>query len=364
MGRKFAGEASPEELAQLEQLLLSNPDVSYVQEVLQDVWNNDGAPDRIFAESRYKQLVIALHEKGLDDGLFKIKDQLLPSHEETFELPKKQSKLKTIFISALSIAATVLLFVFLFNQEKTSKSEVLASNEISTKNGSKTSLVLPDGSKVWLNAGSKLVYDKSFGNTIREVKLSGEAFFDVVKNSDKPFIIHTEKMDIKVIGTAFNVKCYPGEKNSETSLIRGSIEVTMKDRKEKFILKPNEKLVIRNDVASLLDMNAVAKNNTEVAASKPFIAISHLTYQASDSSIIETSWLDNKLVFQNESFLDVAVKMERWYGVQITFANKSLEGIHLTGTFENENITQALNALQYITRFNYQMDKDRITISK
>ena len=87
-----------------------------------------------------------------------------------------------------------------------------------------------------------------FNKDLREVTLNGEAYFDVTKNAEKPFIIHTKKMDVKVIGTAFNVRSYSDEKTAEASLIRGSIEVTLKDRKDqKIILKPNEKISIATD---------------------------------------------------------------------------------------------------------------------
>ena len=86
------------------------------------------------------------------------------------------------------------------------------SNEVSTQPGSKSKIQLPDGSTVWLNAGSKLTYTKDFGKEIREVTLIGEAFFDVTKMKEKPFIIHTSSINIKVLGTAFNVKAYPEDK--------------------------------------------------------------------------------------------------------------------------------------------------------
>ena len=93
-----------------------------------------------------------------------------------------------------------------------------------------------------------MTYDKNFGKNIREVNLTGEAFFDVTKDSSHPFIIHTNVIDIKVLGTEFNVRSYPNDANTETSLIRGKVEVTVKNRaNEKIYLEPNEKLVVAND---------------------------------------------------------------------------------------------------------------------
>src|SRR4030095_9403678 len=140
--------------------------------------------------------------------------------------------------------------IYFFSKEKTP--EVVASeamSSVATKNGNRTKIVLPDGSQVWLNAGSNLDYNNlNFNKDVREVSLNGEAYFDVAKNAGKPFIIHTKKMDIKVLGTTFNVRSYSDEKITEAALIKGSIEVTLKDRKDqKIILKPNEKIIIPNE---------------------------------------------------------------------------------------------------------------------
>jgi len=91
--------------------------------------------------------------------------------------------------------------------------------------------------------------------------------------------------------------------------------------------------------------------------------VSHLTYEPRDSTVIETSWMDNKLIFRSETFEDLAVKMERWYGVNIHFADDDIKPKKLNGTFENETIQQALKALQLITPFTYKMNKNEIIIS-
>src|SRR4029078_631833 len=100
-------------------------------------------------------------------------------------------------------------------------------NTVSTKRGSKSKVQLPDGTQVWLNADSRIAYNEKFQGNLREVTLEGEAYFDVVRDEKRPFVIHTAAIDIKVLGTAFNVRSYANEKNTETSLIRGSIEVTL-----------------------------------------------------------------------------------------------------------------------------------------
>ena len=181
-----------------------------------------------------------------------------------------------------------------------------------------------------------------------------------------PFVIHTNRMDIKVLGTAFNVKCYPGEKTTETSLIHGSIEVTLKDRQEKIRLKPNEKLVISDAVASA--ETAVKQEKGSIresgAVRKPLISLSGLTMLPGDNTIIETAWVSNRLVFISETFEEVALKMERWYNVKISFSDVSLKSAILTGNFEKERLGDALNALQLVTPFSYTIKNDLIVINK
>ncbi len=236
-------------------------------------------------------------------------------------------------------------------------------SRIITKNGSKTNLLLPDGTKVWLNAGSSIIYDSSYGKTVREVALTGEGYFDVVKNKDKPFIIHASKINIKVLGTQFNVRSYPTDNTTEASLIRGSIEVTFKDKpNKKVILKPNEKIVVDNNRNTNDIYSAIQQNNTRKIREIPGVDIKKLTYEYKTGTIIETSWVENKLIFQDEPFDEIARQLERWYGVSIIFKTNHLKEERLTGSFKNETVLQALEALKFTASFNYSIDNNNVTI--
>jgi Fe2+-dicitrate sensor, membrane component len=214
---------------------------------------------------------------------------------------------------------------------------------------------------VWLNAGSKLIINEDFGESLREVTLTGEAFFDVAKNPDKPFIIHTPAVDIKVLGTQFNVKSYPSDKTTETSLLRGSVEVVVKKRPdEKYVLKPNEKLVVLNE-----EITSPEKNNDWPAnrnSNENIIAIKSLTYQQGDTTAIEAAWVRNKLSVKDEPFIELARKMERWYDVAFEFRNKWLEEAFITGSFENETLEQALEALRFSFDFKYRINGKTVII--
>jgi len=366
MARKLSGEASLQELEELEMHLSLTPELHFSMEILQDLWNNKPAVNSQYSETKYQELVNRLHQSGIDDGKFVAEDDLVMLPVQS--LPKKKGTsawkwaLPLFFIVAIS---TLLFFRYKPLEPADSKEKVPAfvKNEISTRYGAKSNFILPDGSTVFLNAGSTISYDKNFGTNIRSVELSGEAYFDIVKNPSKPFIIHTRNMDIKVVGTAFNVKCYPGEKETETSLVRGSIEITLKDRAEKIVLKPNEKLVIHDD--QNLAKNTIADNATKKNVDvSPMLTLSHLTILPDDNSIAETSWLHNKLVFRDERFDDIAVKMERWFGASIKFSDEAIKQFRFTGIFEKESLVQALNALQLTTAFKYTIKADKVTISE
>jgi len=363
MSRKLSGEATTAELSELDELQKMHPELDLPAQMVKEFWNLPTETD----EEEFLEATFHLHSKMLNKKGYYLNNSV--SETGSLSLENQQNtprKRRLLFLAATSFLLLVCV-VFYFNKQGiTTTSNKIAKSEVSTKKGSRTKVQLPDGTTVWLNSSSKLTYDnQNFGKVIREVSLSGEAYFDVVKNKTKPFIIHTAKMDIKVLGTVFNVKCYPGEKTTETSLIHGSVEVSVKNRQEKIMMKPNEKLILQNE-ASIAAVKTAATNIKKNALNNnnPIFELSHLTLYPTNNEIVETGWVENKLVFTNESLEDVALKMQRWYGVPIIIKYDRLKKELLTGIFEKETIEKALKALQYTTRFNYQTKNDTITISK
>ena len=366
---RLSNKATEAELQELQSLLHKNYEAACSLEVMQSFWNTPVKENKQYIEHQYKDLIAKMDKKGIDTTCFHIEDEHLMTVEENklnVEVLNRHRfftrKSITILSALIIILGSISLFYFKNNNQQLPFA--VKSSVITTKDGSKTTIVLPDGTKVWVNAGSKLSYDNNYGNKTRDVYLTGEAYFDVIHNSDKPFIIHTAKMDIKDLGTVFNVRCYPDEKKVETSLIRGSIEISLKDRpKEKIYLKPSEKLTLLNDENEVDKKIVNAVKKTEDALVEPLVAIGHLTYLPKDNSVIETSWVENKLVFKGETFENVALKMERWYGVKIVINDSKLKQIHLTGSFNGETIEQALSALQLTTPFRYSDIKNYISIT-
>lgn len=348
LGKKLSGEATKEELSQLEVLMKANPDWLFAAQYLEDLWNQKPEENRSEAEQAY-----TLH-------LYKMKLAGIPIHEtvEPEVVYERTRNRHTMNLAKILVALAVCFFpLFLFFEKHRSQPLPTAEkkySEIVTQVGSRTSLTLPDGSIVWLNSGSHLSYGSQFGITNRNVTLSGEAFFDVRK-STMPFVIHANKVQIRVLGTAFNVKSYPGDRTTETSLIRGRVEITLESRPgEKYILKPDEKLVVRNERDTIKSKTA--------RVSEPVISLGSLTHKE-DNRIMETAWVDNTLSFQNETFEEVAKKMERWYGVPIQFEGRDMDTIRLTGTFTKETEKEALQALQITAPFHFVDKANKIIIT-
>jgi len=364
--KKYCGEASSSELNEFEEILLTHPEWKNTADEL----SNLNFQSTVFENNEDAELAFETHLMRMKKANVEFSGIKLNYDEIESERRKWNSKKWFIGVGVLAI---ILILVFVLKKSmvtlemKSGKQPTLS--QVSTKPGSKTQIQLPDGSLVRLNSSSSLTYDKNFGKNIREVRLTGEAFFDVTKDSSHPFIIHTNVIDIKVLGTAFNVKSYPGDPNTETSLIRGNVEVTVKNRSnEKIYLQPNEKLVVSNNNTTVnrtfADQPDHSGHKTEVS-SKPIYSVQHLTYYPVDSAIVETSWVDNRLIFQeNETFREVALKMERWYGVKINFGDEEVARIRAFGSFTNETIDQALDALHESCGFKYKISGNEITITK
>jgi transmembrane sensor len=363
MARKFASEASVDELEELEQLLRTHPELHFSIQALADLWQHkQPSVDEASTEINYRQHIERMQQMGIPIG------QETAENDYLLQGSRQGTGRRRKAVWAMACVVVIAAAAWFFYPQKPNQlkspdlAKVVSPSEISVKNGSKTRIKLPDGTQVWLNAGSRLTYDKDFGNRLREVTLTGEGFFDVVRNEQKPFIIHTTRMDVKVLGTRFNVKSYPNDKTTEASLIHGSIEVSLKDRSsEKIILKPNEKIVVANiDTAQ---QPVIAHHSTKEHMD-PLVAIKHLTYQAADSTIVETSWVDNKLAFSDEAFSELAPRLERWYGVTIQFREESLKALRFTGTFKDETIEEAMRGLTITASFNYKFRGKTITITR
>ena len=353
MSRKLAGEASEAELQELNAMLAASPELRAAANQVETIWQTPNEPDQEYLEATYLLM---------RDRMLQQKPTIIPQPE--VEIPAKRKRPAIRRTSVLAILAFVLVvsavtwYTFLGSSTDTVADNKQPVKEVVTNKASKTKLVLPDGTIAWLNSGSKLTYGNWVNQSTREVVLIGEGYFDVAKNPNKPFIIHTSVLDVKVLGTRFNLKAYPDEATTETSLLHGSVEVVLHRQPGKVIrLVPNQKLVVQNALAQM-----PAKALPEQAVASEILPLKTVQIGGAPSLLVETRWVSNKLVFVDEPFADIARKMERWYDIRIVFNNQQAQELRLTGSFENESLSQALEALRFIADFKYTINQDTITI--
>ncbi|MCF3111827.1 FecR domain-containing protein [Niabella sp. CC-SYL272] len=272
---------------------------------------------------------------------------------------EKQSRGRFARMTARWMVAAAVIFilitggaVYFFRERSQPLSE--ASNVIATDKGSRTNLILPDGSKVWVNADTRLTYDHTFGAKTRSVYLSGEAYFEVAKDKAHPFIVHTSLMDVRAVGTAFNLRSYKDEADAQATLMEGIVEVAFK-RKEtgKIILKPMEKVIVRNSAA-----NAPAEKEL------PEIAVVKINYDTAASAAPETRWLKNQLVFNQERLGAIIKTLERHYGCTIRVNDTLLLNRKLSGTFQDESLADVLESFRLASGIRYTMDKNNVLLFK
>jgi len=317
LARKMAKEISDEEDAELNVLLHSHPSVSHVNELLKNPWQDvhklKGEKDSETLSEEFKQRLLAIEK---DEEVSTLIDN---------ETNNGNDKPVKYLWKYAAFAASILLMLFVslkYWYWPLQQNENLLTEQLVTKKGTRSEILLPDGTKVWLNAGSNLDYPKSFKGKTRAVKLSGEAFFKVAKNEKIPFLVHTETFTIKVLGTTFNVRAYSDEDSAVTSLLEGKVEVRLNnDKNNPITLKPNDKLT----VASSVEKPEEPQNDKQqklAAHLKTFVEKATITPML-DSTIAETAWVRNKLVFKNSSFEKITSTLEKWYGVEIRFKTEN-----------------------------------------
>jgi transmembrane sensor len=360
IARHLSGEITQPESEELQDMLDRDPHKQYLTDVLHSYFKSPSylGEEIPAANSQYEKRFQSIIDRG--------QSEVDPA--QNFETIRTKTFVFARLWRVAAVASCIVLlsglgYYFLHHQKVPDKIASARINEIFSKSGARTKLTLPDGTQVWLNSGSRLNYSNDYNGHNREVELEGEGFFDVIKDPDHPFIVHVASLNIKVVGTAFNVKSYFLDKTVETTLLRGIIEVSRKDNPNgpKVILKPNEKLIFNKQPENEL---LTTNNKTFSKPAERGMSVIAVPKNIPDSNKVETAWVYNRLVFEGDSFEELAEKMERWYNVKISFANPEIMRYRFKGAFANESVTEALNALQLTAKFRYEVDHDEIIISK
>lgn len=347
LAKKYAGELSLHEHKELLDFVQQHPEFADLLKEVEDLYNTP-----IYGRSAEEDQAISRTKQVLLDKI-RGEEQTAP----VIPVIAKKPAISWVRVLVASAAASLLLFFagrFFYNSGRETNAK---DNIVFTKKGSKTNLILPDGSQVWLNADSKISYGSAFSKESRELTLVGEAYFDVIKDPAHPFIIHTKELDIKVLGTAFNVRAYPDEKNTEATLIRGAIEATLKGYDgQKVILKPFEKISVSNIV------NIQNKEADPAPADSTFFTLRKVRNVEPDSTTAETQWLKNRLVFDRVKLGNIAEQLGRFYGVDIIIKDERLKEKEYNGVFQDMSLQDVLESLHLAGGFNYTIESKTVTI--
>ena len=271
-----------------------------------------------------------------------------------------------IFILAFSLSG--ILFFYLGKHRVTEPK--LSFSELVVPLGSRAQFSLPDGTAVTLNAGSKLKYDNRFGITDRVVQLEGEGYFKVAKDASKTFTVKTSYLNVRALGTEFNVKAYPDDKTIEATLVEGSVNIeSISDKKnaEIHLLKPNQKLTFFKKDSTVVDETALVKEKTEnkkqPVQEQKLVSIPRLvTENVNIEPVI--SWKENRWIFEKQSLSQIAVALERKFDVQIKFESDHLKTFRFTGIIINEPIEQVLEVMSITAPINFKLKGRVVTLSE
>lgn len=233
--------------------------------------------------------------------------------------------------AAITIPLLVTLVLFFNNPLKSNQVSMV---EKSNPYGQKSIIQLSDGTIVKLNAGSSIQYPEKFSSAQRTVYLKGEAFFEVIKDPDRPFLVVTDGIQTKVLGTSFNISAYPQDKEITVSVATGKVSVSHTDDTQVY-LAPSEQARFSKNSKQLSKTNIDLENTL--------------------------AWKDNVLLFDASSFTEVEQKLEMWYGIEVDLRHMQASTCSITGKFKNENLVNVLEAISLSTGIGYEKNDDKIT---
>ena len=247
-------------------------------------------------------------------------------NSKNLHIPKMQLT-RRLWFQVASVAAVLIIGILAgsilttqFSPKKNSSEQLV----FETPRGEKSMVTLPDGSEVWLNANSRLVYN-SFSANQRQVELKGEAFFKVTHNEHAPFVVKTNECDVEVLGTTFNVMAYEEFGRKEITLLTGKVNVHTESAEQ--ALKPGQALILKDDQIKIVEV----------------------------ASADASAWVENKFNFRDIPLTELMKRLENWYDVDIALENQSGKEVNFTGTFKNEEtIWQVLDAIRVYIPIEYQ----------
>ncbi len=314
--RLFSGEAEPEEKKEIADWLDLSAENKKLYSDLREIWLSSGIETNA-------------DDYHLEDAIRKFRNEI---RKEKSGKPKQIDFNRFLKYAAILILLLSLPFSYYIGTRNNTDDSITT---ISCAFGDKSSIILPDSSRVWLNSGSKLTFSSNFKNG-RKVSLEGEAFFSVAKDKNHPFRVKTAEVEVEVLGTKFNLKAYPEEKSVSTTLVEGSVNISSKYQST--LMKPDQKLVYDKESKKL-----VVQELTDTAP--------------------ETEWKDGRFVFRNESLAELKPKLERWFDVDIVFGDDMVKDRRFTGVLGRESILEAVSYFDLSNFVSCQIQGNKIIIN-
>ena len=315
---------SRRELDILNRLLKNNMAEDEVKKILDKHWkaliDTKTNPDNVLQEDFFDKTL----KKAKQKELVLLKKQL---HW------KYWSRTAIVFIG-LTISG---ILYFTAETNTADKTNLITYN---TGIGERKSILLPDGSKVVLNSVSEISYPKVFNDTIREINLTGEAFFEVTRNKQQPFVITTRDLKTRVLGTSFNIKAYQNDKQIQVSVATGKVKIKSSIKKNiykypaKFIISSGEQAVYSTENGNLIKQNV----NTKLL----------------------TAWRDGILIFEKTEVKEVIKTLARWYKVDIELVNSNIANCLIRSKFDNAELKDVLETLKFILNIEYEYSGNKV----
>ena len=312
-------------LKELEKWMAASPENEKYFMQQQELW---------FSAIDQKETYIYNKDKAFE--LFKAK---VERQEDTHKVVQKKFKLSIFWRYAAIVIALCAISYFSYWRGGEKVKEHFAEIVVESPLGSRTKLFLPDGTLVWLNAGSRMAYSQGFGVEDRLVKLTGEGYFEVKRNEELPFAVQTKALKVEVLGTKFNFRDYPEDEEVIVSLLEGKVVLDNLMRREKrLFLVPNERVVLDKKSGKMQLEKALATNASQ--------------------------WKNGFLFFDEELLPDIVKELERSYGVKIQIANEALKDFRFYGNFvrREQSITEVMEALVATGKMYYKVEDSCIIL--
>lgn len=323
------------EIIKLIEKLLSGTITDSEKKTLSDSYNEKKMSEQDFNDYYEKKWPHSVENNSF--GILKGKKKVWKQIREYLHPGYNFSFYKKKWISVTAVAAVALLFLILGQTVKFFTQTEADDLIIVVDNGQKANIKLPDGSIVKLNSDTEIRYPTDFGKNERRINLNGEAYFDVTSDSKKPFIVQTgQNLQIKALGTKFNIKSYPNDALISSTLLEGKIEVSNTSFTE--ILYPGEQIKFHKKDQTF------SKSSTENINESIF-------------------WMTNQFVFNGESLENIAMILERTYNITVSFETPEIKEFSFSGKVNNNSIENVLNLITIVSPLKYTIDGSNITFS-